>query len=1713
MSGSPRPRPRPWLPAVLAAVLLLGTVQADSAAAQSCSPNPAGATNSCDAAGPASQDSGAGVDTGAGNPINVITGNKHQREVDLAPLPGELGLEIVRHYNSSASRVAGLLGNGWRLSYETDLYVLGRSIQILQADGARLIFSRDGGDSGACTSRNPALGRIIIRPTPRGEEFTWEWTNGRKLDFNAQGRLEQIRSPSGAFVTLTRGPGGELLKVTDPQHRVLRFRYPDRHSDQPRAGSKPGRFLGVVAIDTPVGTFRYERGVDIGQSAGNLVKVAIPTHYDSLTPLHAYTERGVTGSSVSRIYHYENRKYPRHLTGITVSGAGSDGILVNQRIATYRYDGTGKAVLSVRGEPAGVQAGSGIGQVSLRYPKAGVTLLTNSLGQTTTYRHAIVAGEYRLLEVRGAGCTRCTDTNVRYAYDKLGRLAATTRLDTEGRPIASIETERDADGRILRVRRVVFSNGGAGRARWLLRYEYSKTRGDGFSNGLPDERPTLIARPSVVPGKEHSLRIRYNAAGQALTVTESGWSPTTTKTNAQPIAREIAYRYASINGRSLLAQIDGPRAVIAGGSDTVIATATAGGLAVTETRQSGSDFTRFVWDARGSFVTAITTPGGFRSTVKYDDAGRIIELVNSEGRKTRFDYDARNQLTATVKDGISTRHRYDAFGNRVETGLGTGTAYQALAHFGFDVARRLLWRASHLGILETRRFDNEGKLLEASRRSASFAQTERYAYDAWGRLTLAVDAAGGQRRIAYDAQNRPEVFTDALGRERRYRYDANGNLAQLVEAANSVEARLMNTSIRFERDALDRIDAVIAPNGASTRIATDDFGRTVAVSSPDSGAVTRSFDAADRLVSSADAEGNRASYEYDAAGRINKQTVFAASLTRSGSAPPVVTAWRYEGSRLVAIDHPGQSEAYAYDKSGRLASRHVSLKLADGSELSTVTRYRYDEWRQLSSVSLPDGSTLEYRRNGQNQIVALERSRIRTPWLAWLLPAQPMATDIERDIVGLSGFRYGNGIEVRFQRSREGVLARVVYRRPQALIDRRYLWDEQGNLLRNQDRSAAASRTQNYAYDAQDRLIAAASSRTGAQAGYSRYFYDGAGNRLLSQEGIVDQADIRSNSVKAAYETRSNRWLGASQNAAAAVRYDAVGQPGAIGNREYVWDALGQLIEVRQESRRLASYRYNHRGERIAKTSHDGQTHYLYEAGRLSAELDGQGRITRQYVYLADQPVAVIDTPKGRPLSHDERSLPGQIAADIVTLFTAWFGGDETIAYLHTNHLGAPELATDAQGNPVWAATYAPFGRITRAVGRSDFKLKLRLPGQYEDEETGLYYNGHRYYDPDRGQYLTPDPLGLSAGINAYAYVANNPLKYVDPEGLILFAFDGTGNSYPAPSGDSISNVRKFYMAYDEIANGKAFYITGIGTTDENMPYKGNTANGDGFDQRVQLGFEFLDGFIDSDAGTNALDIDVVGFSRGAAEARVWLGQLAGKQENSAYTSMKGKSRCLNLRFEGLWDTVPHLGYFNGNESKYDFAVPAQVKYAAQAVALNEHRGGWFNFNALSILQQPATSSGGNRNEMGFIGSHADIGGGYGTGDLSDVALMWMIQQAKDQGIKIKAQIVQSNGWDTVSDPVIHDKSANRIEPQNTPAAEDRDFAYGNGATVKQAKADIGGKDTAWAQGNVTYYSQWCGSSGAPAVGVVDMQKYRLWLQGLGVNIALVSPVTAKPCQ
>jgi RHS repeat-associated protein len=106
-------------------------------------------------------------------------------------------------------------------------------------------------------------------------------------------------------------------------------------------------------------------------------------------------------------------------------------------------------------------------------------------------------------------------------------------------------------------------------------------------------------------------------------------------------------------------------------------------------------------------------------------------------------------------------------------------------------------------------------------------------------------------------------------------------------------------------------------------------------------------------------------------------------------------------------------------------------------------------------------------------------------------------------------------------------------------------------------------------------------------------------------------------------------------------------------------------------------------------------------------------------------------------------------------------GGAGVITYIHTDHLGTPQRLTNSSGGLVSTFRWQPFGEM---VG-SGTGYRLRFPGQLADTETGLHDNGMRTYDPTLGRYLEADPIGLDGGLNRFAYVGGNPLKYVDPTG------------------------------------------------------------------------------------------------------------------------------------------------------------------------------------------------------------------------------------------------------------------------------------------------------------------------------------------------------------
>src|SRR5205085_989301 len=170
----------------------------------------------------------------------------------------------------------------------------------------------------------------------------------------------------------------------------------------------------------------------------------------------------------------------------------------------------------------------------------------------------------------------------------------------------------------------------------------------------------------------------------------------------------------------------------------------------------------------------------------------------------------------------------------------------------------------------------------------------------------------------------------------------------------------------------------------------------------------------------------------------------------------------------------------------------------------------------------------------------------------------------------------------------------------------------------------------------------------------------------------------------------------------------------------------------------------------------------------------------------------------------------------------------------------------------------------------------------------------------------------------------------------------------------STSNVVRFRDLY---LDGHRRYITGVGTVDRSdpgrpidpaayepwyMPMSASTADGAGNysgPARIARMVAYLGQEADGVGDDSVMEIDVVGFSRGAAQARDFANRIVAHTRNGwyAYTDAGGRAQCqrVDFRFMGLWDTV-----LSTNETgvAYQLAVPMEFAYVAQAVSLNEYR-------------------------------------------------------------------------------------------------------------------------------------------------------------------------------
>ena len=291
-----------------------------------------------------------------------------------------------------------------------------------------------------------------------------------------------------------------------------------------------------------------------------------------------------------------------------------------------------------------------------------------------------------------------------------------------------------------------------------------------------------------------------------------------------------------------------------------------------------------------------------------------------------------------------------------------------------------------------------------------------------------------------------------------------------------------------------------------------------------------------------------------------------------------------------------------------------------------------------------------------------------------------------------------------------------------------------------------------YDYDALDRLTSQSDNN-----GFKLWEYDANSNRTTAQFGGTGYPYTIAGT--------SNRLTSAAGPVAKNYSYDAAGNPLSDGATTLTWNAAGKLSTTVNNAK-THTYKYNALDQRISKNGPlNSKFFFFYDpAGQLIGEYKDNTFTTtpaddwlvkQETIWLEDIPVAVIKKAT---------------ATSAIQVY-----------FIHADHLNTPRVIVNQNNTPVW------HWENTHAFGANPpdenpdgnaqlFEYHPRFPGQYFDKETGLHYNYFRYYEPETGRYISPDPIGLAGGINVYGYVESNPINRIDPLGLFEVLINDTGN-------------------------------------------------------------------------------------------------------------------------------------------------------------------------------------------------------------------------------------------------------------------------------------------------------------------------------------------------
>jgi RHS repeat-associated protein len=1212
-----------------------------------------------------------------GDPINPLTGNKVE-EIELYQGSGGFPLRFAITYNGAYGNSSTLgplelaLGHRRVHSYMRSISVYksgtAATAYVVRPDGKVLAFDRHGDAWAGDADASEVLAASYASD---GSIAGWTLTDGAggAEQYNGAGQLISLIQRGGLTQNLAYGTDGRLASVTDAQGRQLTFAY-----------DTSGRISGVTVPGGEIYGFTYD-------ASGNLSAITNP---DTTQVQFLYNESGGSGNPDS----------VHNLTGVIDEA--------NVRIDTTTYDTSDRAT-SATGP-------NGAGATSLAYTVDGYgvvssTVVTDAMGATETWGAQYAVGVAMPTSIQQA-CTGCTTKSRQYGYDTNGFLTSgqdylgavtaytrgaygleTQRIESQGRTTQrTIQTDWNTSLRVPTESRTLDASGTlVAKSQWvynargqvLARCEIDPGKASSYtcaSTGIP---PAGVSRSTYV----------YCDAVDSTQCPQVGLLLTTTGARTD-VSATTSYSYYLSTDESSCGTAGGAchhagdlyQVTDAVGHVTTYVSYDKNGR-VTRQRDANGILTDFIYHARGWLLTRTVrantdgTPSSNDaiSQIGYTPYGAVASVTDPDGVKVTYTYDAAHRLT-DITDALGNRIHYtlDAAGNKTkeETFDSSGTLRRSLAR-SFNTLGQLT------GIKDG---------LNRTVFDASFSDS----YDANGYLVRSADALGIQRKQGYDALNR---------------------LVSTIDNYNGTDTATQNTQSVFAYDARDQLQGVSDPDGLNTTYDYDGLGNTTGVHSPDTGTSTYAYDAAGNRIQATDARGIVSHSTYDALNRITATTYpdSASNVSYYYDEPDSTTSCvgSYPIGRLTRIVETAVTTVYCYDARGNV----VQKRQTQGTNVDTVS-YTYTLADRLASTRTPDGTAIQYGRDGSGHINAVTVLPPGTTGAG----AGNVVTNVSYLPFGpIASYTLGNGQTITRTYDANYAVTDVV----SPALNLHFARDAMGNITALGNAPGANPAIETYSYDPLYRLTGLKDAQGQAIEAYT---YNKTGDRLSKTSNGQATGTY-------GYQAGTH-WLTSIGNSART--YDANGNTtGSTAGSDtfgYGYSDRNRMSVVQRNGQTVANYTYNAMGQRVAKVAATNQRFAYDEGSQLIGEY---GAANRTYIWLDNLPIAIVDSN----------------------------GTANTVSYVHADGLNTPRVVSDAAGSPMWQWEYRsnPFGEA--AAASTGQNLNLRFPGQYFDPESGLAQNVYRDYEAASGRYIQSDPTGLKGGLGTFGYANQNPIQYIDPNG------------------------------------------------------------------------------------------------------------------------------------------------------------------------------------------------------------------------------------------------------------------------------------------------------------------------------------------------------------